>query len=494
MALLWRCSGGTYPCSVPTTAYRSRRTVLPLGEQACTVVVDEATGCITAVAPYDAPPPAERTVDLAEHALLPGLVDPHVHINEPGRTHWEGFDTATRAAAAGGVTTVVDMPLNNLPETTTVAALALKRAAAHGKTHVDWRAWGGAVGDATDGNPGNPEHLEPLAQAGVPGFKCFLLYPGCEGLGLIDERALRAALPHIARVGLPLLVHAELAGPCDAAAATLRTAGADWTRYETYLASRPDEAEVAAVRMMIGLCREFGAWVHIVHVSSAAVLPLLRAAKAEGLPLTAETCPHYLAFTAEDIASLASHRTLYKCAPPIRGRANQALLWQALYDGTLDLIASDHSPCPPEMKGLEAGDFATAWGGIASLSLGLPAVWTAMQTATTAGAPDLASETWVPPTPTLSSLSTWMSTNPSRLAGLSTIKGSIEPGKHADLVVFAPDERFTVRESDLHFRHAISPYLGRTLQGVVKQTILRGAVIYDHGRFPHPCSGREMRP
>ena len=459
-------------------AYASRRVVLPDGVAPATVLVNTATGLIEAVVAYSQAGSTGQHHDLGDDALLPGLIDPHVHINDPGRTSWETFRTATRAAAAGGITTVIDMPLNCLPETTTVAALERKREAAAGETYVDWRPWGGAVGEVSghiSGRGNNCAHLVPLAAAGVPGFKCFLIYPGCDGLGAIDETNLRAAMPLIAGTGLPLLVHAELAGPLDRAAAALARAGSDWTQYATYLASRPDEAETDAVALMIELCREFRTRVHIVHVSSAACLPLIRKARAEGLPLTAETCPHYLHFAAEDIPDGS---TLHKCAPPIRGRANRELLWQALEDGTLDLIASDHSPCPPEMKGLIQGNFRTAWGGIAGLSLVLPVVWTAMQQR---GLP-------------LSLLARWMAANPAKLAGLDRSggrKGCIAPGYDADLIVFAPDESFIAGPEHLHYLHPVSPYLGEHLVGVVRQTILRGRLVYDRGSFVEPAHGRE---
>ena len=444
-----------------SAVYISRRVVFADGVRPASVLVRD--GIIAQVSLYDTPPSAEEVHDLGNDALLPGLVDTHVHVNEPGRTEWEGFHTATRAAAAGGVTTIVDMPLNCLPETTTVEALTLKRIAAQGQTHVDWRPWGGAVN-------GNQPHLLALAAAGVPGYKCFLLYPGCDGFGLIDEPDLRAAMPLIARTGLPLLVHAELPGPLLAAGHALQSS--NWTQYATYLASRPDEAELAAIRLLITLCREFGTRIHIVHLATAQALPMLRAARAEGLPITVETCPHYLHFAAEQIHDRA---TQYKCAPPIRSQANRELLWQAVADGTIDLIASDHSPCPPTMKRLEEGSFLTAWGGIASLSLSLPVMWTDMR------ARGLG----------LDLLATRMSTNPAALAGLATRKGRIAEGFDADLVVLDLEASFKVTEDRLHFRHLISPYLGETLHGVVRRTILRSVTVYEDGLFPNPGHGRE---
>jgi allantoinase len=447
-------------------ALRSRRVITPTGELDATVVIED--GIITAVHANSHPEPYISNLeveDLGSLALLPGLIDVHTHINEPGRTDWEGFATATRAAAAGGFTTVVDMPLNCLPETTTVAALETKRAAIGQQAVIDYALWGGCV-------DGNQLDLEPLARAGVPGFKSFLIYPGCDGFTAIDKENLIRALPHLVATGLPLLVHAELEPSINAAVAHLNTTNADWRSYTTYLASRPDQAELDAISMLIDLCRQFRFKLHIVHLSTALALPMLAAAKAEGLPLTVETCPHYLHVSAEDIPDGA---TLYKCAPPIRSAANRDQLWAALRDGTIDLIATDHSPCPPAMKGLDIGRFDKAWGGIASLSTALSVLWTE---ASARGF-------------TLNDLARWTSSAPAQLLGLSAQIGSIAPGKHANLVAFDTDANFTVTPDMLHYRHKISPYMGEQLCGAVRTTWLRGQKVFDNQTFPAQPSGRE---
>jgi allantoinase len=410
--------------------------------------------------------PAEISVeDFGEAAILPGLVDSHVHINEPGRTEWEGFRTATRAAAAGGYTLLVDMPLNCLPPTTTVAALEEKRGAANGQCHVDWMPWGGVVSD-------NQEQIESLAAAGAPGFKCFLIHPGIDGFTMVNEKELRAALPHVARTGLPLLVHAELPGPVDAA--TEQLAGADWSKYATYLRSRPDEAELSAIQFMISLCREYRFRLHIVHLATSQALELLRAAKAEGLPVSVETCPHYLYFSSDKIPD---GQTLFKCAPPIRSRENREKLWHGLREGVIDLVATDHSPCPPEMKRLNERSFRTAWGGIASLSLALPVMWTE---ASGRGF-------------TLADIARWMAEGPARLAGCEKRKGRLATGFDADFVVFEPEAEFITTEERLYYRHRVSPYLGEKLRGVVKATYLRGNCVFADGEFPGELGGRALR-
>jgi allantoinase len=444
-------------------AYISQRVVTPDAIRPAAVLVEESR-ILDVVAPNQIPSDAEVN-DFADAAILPGLVDSHVHINDPGRADWEGFETATRAAAAGGYTLLVDMPLNCLPATTTVAALEAKRAAAQGRCRVDWLPWGGVVAD-------NPHDVEPLANAGVPGFKCFLVHPGIEGFTMVTEPQLRAALPHVARTGLPLLVHAELPAPIDAATANL--AHADWSRYETYLQSRPEEAELFAIRMLLALCREFRFRLHVVHLSAAKALPELRAARAEGLPVTVETCPHYLRLAAETIPRRA---TLYKCAPPIRSRENCEQLWQGLREKTIDLVVTDHSPCPPEMKRLAEGNFCTAWGGIASLSLALPLMHT--ETVKRGFA--------------LTDLVRWMSEAPAALAGCGKHKGRLAAGYDADFVVFDPESEFVVTEDRLHYRHSISPYLGETLRGEVKATYLRGNLVFNEGEFPGEPLGVEHR-
>jgi allantoinase len=359
---------------------------------------------------------------------------------------------------------LVDMPLNCLPATTTVEALEAKRRAAQGKCRADWAAWGGVVHD-------NQEHIEPLAAAGVAGFKCFLVHPGIDGFTMVNEAQMRKAIPHVAKTGLPLLVHAELPGPIDAASA--RLAEADWRRYTTYTQSRPDEAELAAIRMMLSLCREFGFHLHIVHLATALALDELRAARNEGLPVTVETCPHYLHFEEESIADGA---TLCKCAPPIRSRENREKLWDGLAQGVIEMVVTDHSPCPPAMKRMQEGSFQTAWGGIASLSMALPLMWTE---ASRRGFG-------------LTDVARWMAERPARLAGCLARKGRIVAGVDADLVAFDPESEFDVTEERLHYRHRVSPYLGEKLRGVVKATYLRGDAVFEEGEFVGGARGREV--
>ena len=448
-------------------AFVSRRVATPEGIRPGAIIVrnDVRKGKISGIVHADELPADTEVHDFGESTILPGLVDSHVHINDPGRAEWEGFETATRAAAAGGYTTLVDMPLNCLPPTATVAALAAKRQAAAGRCRVDWLAWGGVVSD-------NQEEIEALGAAGAPGFKCFLIHPGIDGFTMVTEAELRAALPHVARTGLPLLVHAELPGSVDQATGRLRDE--DWRRYSTHLQSRPEEAELAAIRLLLSLCRQYKFRLHIVHLSASSALGELSAARAEGLPVSVETCPHYLHFCAEEIPDGA---TLFKCAPPIRSRDNREKLWQGLKDGIIDLVATDHSPCPPAMKRLDEGSFKTAWGGISSLSLALPVIWTE---ASRRGF------TWT-------DVTRWMCEEPARLAGCATRKGRIAEGFDADFVIFEPEAEFVVTEDRLYYRHPVSPYLGERLRGVVKATYLRGQCVFADGQFCGGARGREIR-
>ena len=422
---------------------RARRVVRAVGEQACAVGVRD--GRIVAISPYDAELDAAVELRLADdEVLLPGLVDSHVHVNDPGRTDWEGFTSATKAAARGGVTTIIDMPLNSIPPTCDAPALALKRKTAETQAYVDVGFWGGAI-------PGNVPDLRPLHDAGVFGYKCFLLHSGVDEFPPLDTDQLAAAMAEIASFDGLLIVHAEDAHRIDEATPP------NGANYEAFLNSRPRAAENEAVAQVIRLAREYDCRVHILHVSSADALPLIADARASGVRITAETCPHYLSFAAEDIPDGA---TQYKCCPPIREGANRELLWEGLRDGTITLVVSDHSPSTIDLKHLDTGDFGTAWGGIASLQLGLPAVWTEARRRGF----------------TLADVVRWMSTAPAEQTGLRT-KGRIEVGYDADLCVLAPDETFTVDARRLQHKNAITPYDGRTLTGVVRSTWLRGAPV-----------------
>jgi allantoinase len=459
-----------------TQAFVSRRVVTPDGILPAAIIVRQDVGDgvrdgrIDGIAAANRVPADAEAHDFGDSVVLPGLVDSHLHINAPGRAEWEGFETATRAAAAGGYTMLVDMPLNCLPPTATVAALTAKRDAAMGRCWVDWSAWGGVVSSNASGNQ---EHIEALAAAGVPGFKCFLIHPGIDGFTMVTEPELRAALPQVARTGLPLLVHAELPGPVEEATRRLQNEDADWSRYSTYLESRPEAAELSAIRLLLSLCRQYKFRLHIVHLSAASALAELCAARAEGLPVSVETCPHYLHFCAEEISDGA---TLCKCAPPIRSRENRERLWQGLKDRIIDLVATDHSPCPPAMKRIDERSFKTAWGGIASLSLALPLMWTE------------ASQRGF----NLTDLTRWMAEAPALLAGCNTSKGRLADGYDADFVVFDPEAEFEVTEDRLYYRHPVSPYLGKKLRGVVKATYLRGQPVFSGGKFSEGARGREV--
>lgn len=419
----------------------SDRAYLPSGVRRAAVVI-EGERIVEIVDPDRLPAELPR-VDLGHIALLPGLVDCHVHINQPGRTHWEGFVSATQAAAAGGVTSLVDMPLNCLPVTTSVAGFAAKLADLHECLHVDVGFWGGVV-------PGNAEELAGLAARGILGAKAFLCDSGIAEFPASDAATLREAMIVLARAGIPLLAHAEIEGPLPSELPE------DAHGYACWLERRPAAWEEAAIRLLIELCRATGCRVHIVHLSAASALPLLRAARAEGLPITVETCPHYLCLCAEEVPRDA---TIFKCAPPIRPADNREGLWAGLREGVIDLVVTDHSPCTPELK---QGGFIEAWGGIASLSLGLSSVWTE------------ASARGIE----LADVVEWMSAAPARLTGLADRKGALAVGRDADLFAFDEAAQFVVGPEHLHFRHKVSPWLGRRLRGRVLRTWLRGQTIY----------------
>src|SRR6476646_9807831 len=417
---------------------RSRRVVLPDGIVAASVRVRD--GVIERTGPFN----VQADEDVGELVIMPGLVDTHVHINEPGRTEWEGFSSATRAAAAGGITTIIEMPLNSIPATTSVEAFRQKIDAAQDRCWVDVGFWGGVV-------PDNSAELGPLFDAGCFGFKCFLTPSGVDEFQHLEKPELRQRMYELSRMGARLLVHAELPE-------FIRSSSLNPRAYSDYLDSRPKIAEDAAIDLLLRLSRETGCAVHIVHLSSANSLEKLRSAREQNVPVTVETCPHYLALRAEEIPDGA---TEVKCAPPIRETANCDALWDGLRDGIIDMIASDHSPSPPEMKCKSTGDFFSAWGGIASLQLALPVLWM-----------EASARGFV-----IEDVARWMAAAPAKMAGLAGKKGSIAPGYDADLVVWDPAEEFTVVPTALHHRNKLTPYSGRRLRGVVKKTYLRGRPV-----------------
>jgi allantoinase len=412
-------------------------------------------GKITDIAPVDAVAPiGARDIDAADLVVAPGIIDAHVHINEPGRTEWEGFFTATQAAAAGGITTVVDMPLNCIPATTNKDAAEKKRDVLMTQQFVNVAFWGGVV-------PHNVDDLAGLAAFGVPGCKCFTCPSGVDEFPHVTESDLDRALPVLRDVGRTLLVHAEMPGPLDDAERA--TARLDKRLYSTFLASRPKAAEDDAIAMIIRLCERHNARAHIVHLSSSTALPMLRAAQKRGVQISAETCLHYLSLCAEDIEDGQTH---FKCAPPIRERENQRLLWEAVMDGTIATIVSDHSPCTPHQKHLDTGDFMAAWGGISSLQLGLSVLWTQMKQR-------------LPPDAALLHMLDKNSAAPARMLGLAGKKGALEVGHDADIAIFDDAATFVVRGDDLRHKHKLTPYAGHTLHGVVDKTIIGGCVVYD---------------
>jgi len=422
--------------------------------QPATIVVDVATGKITDVQPRHCARHIFATasdsdwVDAGSKLILPGLVDAHVHLNEPGRTDWEGFWTGTRAAASGGVTTVVDMPLNSIPPTTTVDYLDAKRRAAQEQCTIDVAFWGGVV-------PGNQSHLKPLVAAGVRGFKCFLIESGVEEFPCVSKDDLELAMEELKETQTVLCFHAELDG------AQSDVSSSDPTLYSTFLASRPQQLEIDAIKLINTLHKQYPTLrLHIVHLSATDALPLIRAAKSSGLPLTVETCFHYLVLSSTQIPH--GHPE-FKCCPPIREEANQEALWDALLDGTIDCVVSDHSPCVAELKKCDEGDVMGAWGGISTLGLGLSVLWTEGRRRGVS----------------IGQIVDWVSVKTAKHAGLDDTKGKLAVGYDADIVVFDPDPDYEVTKASLNFKNKLSPYEGRTLKGRVEKTFLRGNLVYD---------------
>ncbi len=425
---------------------RSRRVVIDGEIQSAGILMRDHQ--ITEIQPYDSPwqPQITKVFDFGDAVVMPGLIDAHVHINEPGRTEWEGFESATRSAACGGITLLADMPLNSTPVTITADAFHRKRKSAEGRIHTDCTFYGGLI-------PGNHRHIEELLDEGVAGIKVFLCPSGLTDFPAVTEVDLKAVMPVLAEKGVPLLAHAELQLSHSAPASPMRT-------YKAYAESRPSEWEEKAVESLIRLCRDTQCRVHVVHVASVRAASLIADAKREGLPISCETAPHYLFFESDEVPD---GDTRFKCAPPIRDDANRRGLQKALRDGIIDFVATDHSPCPPEMKRLDTGDFSRAWGGIASLQLLLPALWTAMKD-TGATLPDMAA---------------WLSGRPARMLGLDRTHGRIAPGFRADFTVWDPEATFTVNGQELRHRHPLTPYEGRRLCGAVVSTFLRGRRIFN---------------
>lgn len=426
----------------------SNKTVLPGGIQNAYVIIEK--GIITAVLNSLPANMQYETIELGDKLLMPGVIDPHVHINEPGRTEWEGFDTATKAALSGGITSMVDMPLNSSPVTTTAKAFDEKVNATTGKLHTNIGFWGGII-------PGNENEIEPLIKKGVLGFKAFLTHSGIDDFPNTTEEDLNKAMPIIAKYKLPLLVHCELTDNEQPTTANVQS-------YINYLNSRPKKWEDDAIAMMIRLCEKYNCRTHIVHLSSADSLEQIAKAKQKGLPLTVETGQHYLFFNAEQIKD---GQTQFKCAPPIREKENNDQLWQALKDGLIDFVATDHSPATPSLKEIESGNFMKAWGGIASIQFALPVLWTAAKKRNC----------------TFSEIAKWLCENPAKLAGLQNKKGKIEKGFDADLMVVDDEKAFTVTEGMIHHKHKVTPYLSEKLYGVVEQTYLSGEKVYEDGQF-----------
>ncbi|MDB5224249.1 MAG: allB [Chitinophagaceae bacterium] len=435
-------------------AIKSKRIITPEGEKNGVVIIRDGIIIDVVESLENA---GERLIDVHDKVVMPGIIDPHVHINEPGRTEWEGFNTATKAALAGGITTLVDMPLNSSPVTTTARAWDEKLSATKGQLHTNCGFWGGVI-------PGNENDIKPLIEKGVLGFKAFLTHSGIDEFPNVTEDDLRKVMPIIAKSALPLLVHCELTHNSQLTTGNSRS-------YQNYLASRPRKWEDDAIALMIRLCEEFNCHVHIVHLSSSDSIEQIAKAKQKGLPLTVETGQHYLYFNAEDIKD---GQTQFKCAPPIREKENNDKLWQALKDGVIDFVATDHSPATPDLKDLQSGDFMKAWGGIASLQFALPVLWTAA----------------IKRSCSLNDITKWLCENPSKLVSKGKSKGRIAKGYDADVAVWDEKKSFTVTEDIIQHKHTITPYLNQELSGVVEQTYLSGEKVFDTGKFLHLNKGK----
>ncbi len=439
-------------------AIKSERIITPEGEREGVIIIKDGIiiDVINSLQNED-----EKVIEAGRKVIMPGVIDPHVHINEPGRTEWEGFNTATKAALAGGITTLVDMPLNSSPVTTTVKAFEEKLTATKNQLHTNCGFWGGII-------PGNEKEIEPLIEKGVLGFKAFLTHSGIDEFPNVTEHDLRKAMPIIAKHNLPLLVHCELTSPFST-----RGEGSGM-RYQTYLNSRPRKWEDDAIALMIRLCEEYNCRTHIVHLSSSNSINQIAKAKQKGLPLTVETAQHYLFFSADKIKD---GETQFKCAPPIREKENNEKLWQALKDGIIDFVATDHSPCPPDLKEFETGNFMKAWGGITSLQFALPILWTAAKQRDC----------------TLNDIIKWLCENPAKLIGREKNKGKIEKGFDADLIVFDDGKEFTVTENSILHKNKITPYLNEKLYGIIDRTYLKGEKVFDAGKFLHLNKGKIIK-
>ena len=431
----------------PNLAIISQRVLTPKGERPAAILIqEEKIMDVVSISEISSDCPVE---DMKNDVVMPGLVDTHVHINEPGRTDWEGFETATKAAAAGGITTLVDMPLNCIPVTTTVGALNQKIAATKNQLWVDCGFYGGLI-------PDNLQDIESLADAGVLGFKAFLSHSGIDEFPNINEKHLREALPIFANKGIPVLVHAELENGA--------TQSEDHSTYKSFQDSRPKSWENNAVKLLIQLSKEFDARIHIVHLSSADILAEIAQTRNDGYPISVETCPHYLHFSSEHISD---GDTRFKCAPPIWESDNKEKLWSGLENGLINFITSDHSPCTAELKNLEVGDFEKAWGGISSIQFTLPVIWTECKTRGYS----------------MDQLINWMSKQPAKFIGKDQQKGQISPGFDADLVCWNPGEKYIIQKEAIHHKNKLTPYEGESLYGVVNATFLRGQKVYENGEF-----------